>query len=220
VAIAEVYARFDRLADARGALARWDAVGRPSWLESEWERRRAGILVETAARSSDTNADVGDLEAALTQVRDDAEADGFALNALWTELDIGRLLAPHDRGPATAAYRRAAARAAGAGATTIQRAAEQGLRALGERPWRRGRSVDGSDALGALSAREREVARFVAGGATNAEIATRLFLSPKTVEHHVSNALSKLGLHSRTELAARVGEASRDSDREDGATPP
>ena len=65
-----------------------------------------------------------------------------------------------------------------------------------------------------------EVARFVAGGATNAEIATRLFLSPKTVEHHVSNALSKLGLHSRTELAARVGEASRDSDREDGATPP
>ena len=220
VAIAEVYARFDRLADARGALARWDAVGRPSWLESEWERRRAGILVETAARSSDANADVGDLEAALTQVRDDAEADGFDLNALWTELDIGRLLAPHDRGPATAAYRRAAARAAGAGATTIQRAAEQGLRALGERPWRRGRSVDGSDALGTLSAREREVARFVAGGATNAEIATRLFLSPKTVEHHVSNALSKLGLHSRTELAARVGEASRDSDREDGATPP
>ena len=218
VAIAEVYARFDRLDEARAALERWDAVGRPSWLECEWQRRRAGLMVDTAAGSS--HGDAGTLESALTKVRDDAEAEGFALNALWTELDIGRLLAPADPAAATAAYRRAAARAESVGATTIQRVAEQGLRALGQRPWRRGRTVDASGALGALSPREREVAGFVAAGATNAEIATRLFLSPKTVEHHVSNALSKLGLHSRTELAARVGEASRVSASEDGATPP
>ena len=219
VAIAEVYARFDRIADARAAIARWDAVGRPSWLESEWQRRRAGILVD-AATAVVPNADEGGLEAELTRLRDDAEAEGFALNALWTELDMGRLLTSRDRLAATAAYRRAAARAQTAGATTIKRVAEQALRGLGERTWRRGRSVDGSDALGALSAREREVAVFVAGGETNAEIAARLFLSPKTVEHHVSNALAKLGLHSRTELAARVGEASQSPGREDGATPP
>jgi len=164
--------------------------------------------------------DVAGLESAMTRLRDDAEAEGFAFNALWTELDMGRLLAAHDRVTAAAAYRRAAERAGRAGATTIERIAEQGLRALGERTWRRGRAIDGSDALGALSAREREVAGFVAAGATNAEIATRLFLSPKTVEHHVSNALAKLGLHSRTELAARVGEASRYANHEDGATPP
>ena len=218
VAIAEVYARFDRLSDARDALARWDAVGRPSWLESEWQRRRAGVLMDMAETSG--ALDVAGLESAMTRLRDDAEAEGFAFNALWTELDMGRLLAPHDRVRAAAAYRRAAERAGRAGATTIERIAEQGLRALGERTWRRGRAIDGSDALGALSAREREVAGFVAAGATNAEIATRLFLSPKTVEHHVSNALAKLGLHSRTELAARVGEASRYANHEDGATPP
>jgi DNA-binding CsgD family transcriptional regulator len=53
--------------------------------------------------------------------------------------------------------------------------------------------------------REREVADLVALGATNPEIASRLFLSRKTVEHHVSNALAKLGLRSRAELAAQVG---------------
>ncbi len=71
--------------------------------------------------------------------------------------------------------------------------------------------------MAALSAREREVADLVALGATNPEIASRLFLSRKTVEHHVSNALAKLGLHSRAELAAQVGRTSADRD---GAPPP
>jgi hypothetical protein len=91
VAIAEVYARFDRLSDAREALARWDAVGRPSWLESEWQRRRAGVLMDMAETSG--ALDVAGLESAMTRLRDDAEAEGFAFNALWTELDMGRLLA-------------------------------------------------------------------------------------------------------------------------------
>jgi DNA-binding CsgD family transcriptional regulator len=214
VELVEVFARFGRLADARDALARWDAVGRPSWLESEWYRKRAGILVSAA------DGENIDLPAALTDLRDDAEGQGLVLNALWTALDTGRLLASSDRAAAAAAYRRAAERADAAGATTLRRLADQGLRALGERPWRRGPSAGSPGELGALSAREREVAELVAAGATNPEIARRLFLSRKTVEHHVSNALAKLGLHSRTELAARVGKASGRLANADGASPP
>ena len=214
VEVADVYARYGRLGDARDALARWDAVGRRSWLESEWFRKRAGILLDAAAGS-----DV-DLPLVLADLRDDADGQGLVLNALWTELDTGRLLASSDRAAAAAAYRRAAERADAAGATTLRRLADQGLRALGERPWRRGPAARSSSELGALSAREREVADLVAAGATNPEIAARLFLSRKTVEHHVSNALAKLGLHSRSELAARVGRTDSTSRDANGASPP
>ena len=217
-AIAEVFARFDRLDDARDALARWDAVGRRSWVESEWERRRAGVLLDAA-----TGRLADGLEAALIRLRNDADREAFGLNALWTELDLGRLLAGHDDPGAVAAYRRAAERSEASGARTLRRVADQGLRGLGQRPWKRGPSADSTGELGGLSAREREVADLVALGATNAEIAARLFLSPKTVEHHVSNALAKLGLHSRVELAAEVGRAgvgSVDRPDQDGATPP
>ncbi|MBB6171781.1 DNA-binding CsgD family transcriptional regulator [Nocardiopsis mwathae] len=54
---------------------------------------------------------------------------------------------------------------------------------------------------GALSPREQEIVRLAAGGRTNREIAAMLYLSPRTVETHVANALGKLGLRSRKELA-------------------
>jgi DNA-binding CsgD family transcriptional regulator len=55
-----------------------------------------------------------------------------------------------------------------------------------------------------LTARELEVARLVAAGGTNREIAARLFLSPKTVAAHVEHILTKLGAARRTEIAAWV----------------
>jgi DNA-binding CsgD family transcriptional regulator len=55
---------------------------------------------------------------------------------------------------------------------------------------------------GRLSKRELEVLRLVGEGLTNAEIASRLFISPKTAEHHVGRIYGKLGLRTRTELAA------------------
>ncbi len=63
-------------------------------------------------------------------------------------------------------------------------------------PWRGGRRSYGS----ALSPREREVAQLAASGHTNAEIAARLYVSPRTVESHVASALRKLGGQTRKDL--------------------
>jgi len=57
-----------------------------------------------------------------------------------------------------------------------------------------------------LSRREVEVLRLVAAGKTNQAIATELFLSERTVERHVSNILTKLGVGSRTAAAAYAFE--------------
>lgn len=67
--------------------------------------------------------------------------------------------------------------------------------------------VEAAHILARLRPREREVARLVALQLTNAEIAARLSLSVRTVESHVYRATSRLGLRSRAELAATVGDA-------------
>ena len=53
-----------------------------------------------------------------------------------------------------------------------------------------------------LTARQLEVLELVAQGLSNPEIARRLFLSPKTVEHHVAAMLDKLGVRSRRDVAS------------------
>ncbi|MEV8639011.1 response regulator transcription factor [Streptosporangium sp. NPDC051023] len=54
---------------------------------------------------------------------------------------------------------------------------------------------------GVLTGREIEVLRLVAGGSTNREIASRLFLSEGTVKNHISRILGRLGLRDRTQAA-------------------
>ncbi|MBK6797065.1 MAG: helix-turn-helix transcriptional regulator [Acidobacteria bacterium] len=51
-----------------------------------------------------------------------------------------------------------------------------------------------------LTAREREVLQLVAEGRTSAEIASQLFISPRTVEGHRANVMRKLGLQNHTEI--------------------
>jgi DNA-binding NarL/FixJ family response regulator len=60
-----------------------------------------------------------------------------------------------------------------------------------------------------LSKRELEVARLVAGGLSNKEIGSRLFLSERTVETHVSKILNRLGINSRVEIASWVAQEPR-----------
>jgi DNA-binding CsgD family transcriptional regulator len=73
------------------------------------------------------------------------------------------------------------------------------LAATGERVRSRRRPV-----TQALSSQETRVALLVAQGMTNREVATALFLSPKTIEHHLGSVLRKRGLRSRTELAREM----------------
>jgi two-component system, NarL family, response regulator NreC len=51
-----------------------------------------------------------------------------------------------------------------------------------------------------LTTREREIFQLTAQGSTNAEIASRLYISPRTVETHRTNLMRKLGLHNHAQL--------------------
>jgi len=64
-----------------------------------------------------------------------------------------------------------------------------------------------ADAVGELSAREREVLHLVAEGLSDADIAERLVLSPHTIHRHVANIRRKLGLPSRSAAAAAAARA-------------
>lgn len=66
-----------------------------------------------------------------------------------------------------------------------------------------------------LTAREQEVAELVVGGASRAAIAERLVVSVRTVDSHLQRAYRKLGVRSRVELAAALGDR-----RETGPVPP
>ncbi|MEU7876603.1 helix-turn-helix transcriptional regulator [Microbispora bryophytorum] len=101
-------------------------------------------------------------------------------------------------GAAAVVYREAAESYGRLGATHDAARCRRVLRDIGvDVPLPRG----GRRGAGALSQREREVARLVALGRTNREIADVLFLSTRTVETHVATVLRKLGVRSRTQIA-------------------
>jgi DNA-binding CsgD family transcriptional regulator len=70
----------------------------------------------------------------------------------------------------------------------------------------RGRGPRGRPAAGwrSLTPAEREVARLVAEGHAHREIADKLFVSPRTVQAHLTHVYGKLGITSRVQLAQQV----------------
>lgn len=103
------------------------------------------------------------------------------------------------------------------GARPRAQQAARRLRDLGAREVPRGpRPSTRANAAG-LTARELEVATLLAAGLTNAEIADRLVVSAKTVDHHVSSVLTKLAISSRRQVARAAADLGLDLQPLDGA---
>lgn len=108
------------------------------------------------------------------------------------------LLADGDRDAARRTAQQAGAVAQQLGAAPLASQVEEFLRLA--RLTSAGRGADA--AAGTLTARETEVLALLAEGRTNEQIATALFMSPKTASVHVSRIIAKLGAANRTEAAA------------------
>ena len=88
------------------------------------------------------------------------------------------------------------------GAPPWEERAETELRATGETARRRDPST-----IDQLTPQELQIARFVASGLSNKEVAAQLFLSPRTIDAHLRKVFTKLGITSRTQLARQpLGE--------------
>lgn len=92
------------------------------------------------------------------------------------------------------------------GAAPAARWVRQQLRGLGASRIPRPRRPTTLDDPVGLTERQREVLGLLSEGLTNAEIAQRLVLSTRTVDHHVSAILLKLGVHTRRSAVARAGQ--------------
>ncbi len=90
------------------------------------------------------------------------------------------------------------------GATATARLTRQRMRELGIRSIPAGPRATTRDHPLGLTRREQEVLGLICAGHTNAEIAEQLFISAKTVDHHVSAVLAKLGAPTRGAAASRA----------------
>jgi DNA-binding CsgD family transcriptional regulator len=183
------------------ALRRPDAAER--WAErvrlhlADWERAAAALahadgLLRLAAGS--TASARTSLEAAVAGW----DRLGRIWEASWARLDLAACLIRGNRHieaiPVLDAVRATAERLA---SPPLRSRVEELMstarsRGITDEPWR------------PLTAREFEVARHVADGLTNAQIAEELTLSPKTVSAHIEHILAKLGATRRAEIAAWV----------------
>jgi DNA-binding CsgD family transcriptional regulator/tetratricopeptide (TPR) repeat protein len=94
----------------------------------------------------------------------------------------------------------------GLGARTASAAARRRMKEAGVRAIPRGPRPATRAAPAGLTPREQEVLALLAGGLADREISQRLFISERTVHHHVSAVLSKIGVSSRTAAAGRAAK--------------
>ena len=197
--LAEAYARADQPEEAHAVLA---------VLEDHATANRRSAALAVVARLQGLLAGPGDYGDRFTEALEWHERRPLPFDVARTRLCWGeRLRRDRRRGAAREQLRAALEAFQGLGAAPWAQRARTELRAAGEVGVDRDRS-EAAD----LTAQELQVALLVAEGATNREAAATLFLSPKTVEVHLTRAYRKLGVRSRTELARVLGDA-RQSNR-------
>jgi DNA-binding CsgD family transcriptional regulator/tetratricopeptide (TPR) repeat protein len=218
------------------AVAAADGTGEPQWIvparlaraEAYWLEGKPDSAARDAELADDVCArgdawDRGAVAAWLWRTGSDrpppedladpyrrhSEGDWEEAARLWLGLGCPyeAALALYDSGQ-EAALRRALKIFTDLGAPAAIQLTRHKMRQLGIRSIPAGpRTATRADPLG-LTRREREVLELICAGHTNAEIAAKLFISPKTVDHHVSAVLAKLDAPTREVAAthaARLG---------------
>ena len=187
--LVEAAVRAGRRADARPAaelFAAWsDATG-------------SGWAQPLAARGLALVSEGADADAHFAEALARHDAHRRPLDRARTELLLGERLRRARRKTEARGPLRAALEAfEDAGAALWAERARDELRAAGESaPARAGRRLD------RLTPQELRIARLVARGDANRDVAAALFLSPRTVEYHLHKVFRKLGVRGRAELAA------------------
>ncbi len=171
-----------------------------AWAEgagAAWARPRLAGYRALLAEGDEATAH---FEEALALAEDARPFDLARIRLLFGE-HLRRRAPPGGRAGAPARGDRGASSASGPAPWAERARAE--LRATGETARKRDPST-----VAQLTPQERQVARFVAQGLSNKEVAAQLYLSPRTIDAHLRNAFAKLGVTSRTQLARLdLGEA-------------
>ncbi len=196
--LVEAYTRAGRLDDARRALER---------LERQAAETQGGWVLGSAARCRGLLAPDEDFERHFLDALERQGSRAFV--RARTSLCYGqRLRRTRRRIDARVQLRRALADFEQLGADPWAEQARSELRATGERARRRTERRAEE-----LTPQELQVALAVAAGATNREVAAALFLTPKTIEMHLTRVYRKLGVRSRMELARRLEQPPAESAR-------
>jgi DNA-binding NarL/FixJ family response regulator/predicted negative regulator of RcsB-dependent stress response len=179
-----------RIDEARLAAARLERIAETAGRD----RVVATALLARGRIAARTRSD--DAETLLREAVNRYAALGLRLEAAHARLELTRVLVARGRPEAPDVAGRAFSELEALGATREADEAASLLRGLGVK------TRSGPRAAGLLTRREVEVLRLLGEGLTNTEIARRLFISPKTVEHHVARIYRKLDVRTRAEAAA------------------
>ena len=181
-------------ADALGRLAEATSIGQTDWGQGIYPRSRALL------------GDGEDADRWYREAVGRLSRTGFRPELARAHLLYGEWLRREDRRPDAREQLRAAHDMFTAiGMEAFAERARGELAATGETIRRRT-----ADTHGELTPQEAQVARLARTGLSNPEIATQLFLSPRTVEYHLGKVFAKLDITSRRQLRQVLPDSGRD----------